>query len=71
MDAPDFSKLTSEILDAYGYTEARLGEVLGISQPTVWRIKVGLTSDPGFGVGTRIVAVHKKRPRTRKKRALA
>lgn len=58
----DFANMVAEILSAYGYKEAQLAKVLGVSQPTVHRLKTGEIKDPGFGLGRRIVELHSLRP---------
>lgn len=58
----DFSRLTSEVLDAYGYSEAQLAEQLGTTQVTIHRIKKGKTKNPGYSIGVELVRLHSERP---------
>lgn len=59
----DFAQMTAEILSAYDLSEADLAEKLGVSQPTVHRIKTGESKNPGFSTGRQIVEMYLMRPK--------
>ena len=61
MEKVNFERVTSEILDFYGLTEKQLAERLGVSQPTVHKIKVGKTADPSHSLGEKLLALHRAR----------
>lgn len=48
-----------EILIARGWTEAAIAEAIGVTQPTVNRIKTG--SKPSWEVGAAVIALAKSR----------
>jgi len=50
-------EMVSEILDS-GYTEGELAKLVNTTQPSINRLKKGITPDPGYAVGRAIESVH-------------
>lgn len=44
-----------------GLTEGELATKAGVTQPTINRIRTGETRNPGFALGTALLALHKER----------
>lgn len=59
----NFSELTHAVLTAYGLSEKQLAEQLGVSQPTVHRMKSGEIKSPAFHTGARLVELYDNMPR--------
>lgn len=49
-----FAQMICKILDAKGWTEARLAQETGVSQSTVHRIKAGKIKNPGYRAGAHL-----------------
>lgn len=58
----NFSNITEAVLDAYSLSEAQLAKQLGVSQPTIHRIKKGEVKDPGYSLGKGLVELYRSRP---------
>lgn len=59
----DFAQITTEVLEAYDYSEAYLANLLGISQATVNRLKTGKHKEPGsYMVSSKLLELHRDRP---------
>lgn len=58
----NFSQITEAVLTAYSLSEAQLAKQLGVSQPTVHRIKKGEVKDPGYSTGRALVELYRARP---------
>ena len=56
----DFASVTRSVLKAYAYSEADLARELGVSQPTVHRIKTGAVKNPGFATGAKLLDLLKR-----------
>ena len=60
----NFAQITHEVMAAYGYSEAALAKRLGVSQPTIHRIKTGQVETPNYTIGAALVALYESRPRS-------
>ncbi len=60
----NFALITKKVMDAYGWSEAALAKRLGVSQPTIHRIKTGQVEVPNYTIGTALVALYETRPRS-------
>lgn len=59
---PDFSEVVAALLGSYEYSEADLAREIGVSQPTIHRIKTGEVKSPGFTTGAKLMALYESRP---------
>lgn len=53
-------QLVAELIDG-GMTESGIGEVIGLSQAQVHRIKTGETKETNWSAGDRLISLHKSR----------
>lgn len=60
----NFSIMTEAVLTAFGFSEAELARHIGVSQPTIHRIKSGAIKDPGYSTGAKIKALFESVPDT-------
>ena len=54
----NFAKLVTRVLSRRAMTEAALGQILGISQSAVSRLKSGIVPEPGWSVGQRLIELN-------------
>ena len=54
----NWQKITEEVLEHFEMSEASLARALGCSQPSVHRLKNGLTKDPNFSLGAALLKLH-------------
>lgn len=55
----NFSKIIKEVLAGHQMSESDLARELGISQPSVHRLKTGETKEPSYRIGAKLVDLHK------------
>lgn len=56
----DWKKIIAEILDS-GLSQADIAASVGIAQPSVSDLATGATKEPRWGVGDRLIALHRNR----------
>jgi len=58
-DDPNFMAIVSD-LNVAGFNLTEIAEIVGTSQPQISRLKDGVTTSPGYTLGTRLVQLHRK-----------
>jgi len=56
----DFNKITRQILSVPGWTLTRLGDEVGLAHTSIIRLRDGITIDPHYTVGVRLIAIHRR-----------
>lgn len=59
----NFQRVVAETMEAYNWTEVDLAKRIGITQPSLNRIRRGQTKEPRFTVGVKLVALWEDRPK--------
>lgn len=54
-----WKEIVKECLGEY-ISERKLAKLLGVSQPTIHRLKAGTVEEPKYSLGVDILKVHKK-----------
>lgn len=63
----NFAEMTVAVLASYELSEADLAKRLGVSQPTIHRIKSGAVKSPNYHLGAKIHELYESRPKSGKK----
>lgn len=63
MNTPSLSEMARAVLDAYDWTQAQLGEQIGLRQPTIHRIVTGAATTTSYEPGTKLAQLYADRPR--------
>ena len=59
----DLQKLVQDLINLADLTEVQIADELGVSQPTVNRLKNGKVARPAYHVGAALIALHKEKIR--------
>lgn len=66
----DWKKLLSELREV-GYTQERIGEHCGVAQTTVSDLARGVTKQPSFDVGFKLISLHQQKCGAKRARSRA
>ena len=59
----NFQRLIRDLIQRCGFSEAAIGECVGVTQPAISRLKLTPGAEPRWSTGDALIRLHKKEMR--------